>query len=69
VKDTIKKATSRTVQFVSDHRMPIAIVTTAAVTGVLVKKWTGNMHESAINFITEKGLLEEYYTTFEDVIN
>jgi len=64
-----KKALTRSVKFVSDHRMPIAIVTTAVVTTVVVKKTVGNMHKAAIDFMSEKGILEEYYATFEDVTN
>lgn len=64
-----KRALVRSAKFVSDHRTPIAVVTTAVVTTIVVKKTVGNMHKAAIDFMAEKGILDEYYATFEDVTN
>lgn len=63
-----KKAIARTAKFVADHRVAVAVVTTATVTTVVVRKTVGNMLTNATDFIAEKGLLEEFHATFEDKI-
>lgn len=55
-----KKALVTSVQFVKAHQLPIAIVTTATVTAVVVKKVYGEAYEAAEQFIDSKGLTEEF---------
>lgn len=62
-----KRAAARTVKFVADHRVAIAIVTTAATTAVVVRKVAGAAHDNAINFIESEGLLEKFNATFEEI--
>lgn len=63
-----KKAVSSTANFISRHRMPIAITTTAVTTAYVVKKTIGAQLAYAKEFIQEEGLLEKFQATFEDQI-
>jgi hypothetical protein len=60
VMDTIKKAARSTKNFVSKHRVGIAVVTTALAVGQLQRK---NLeHWNA--FLEDKGLQDEYYNNY-----
>lgn len=56
----IKKTLSATKNFVVAHETPIAILVTATVTAVVAKKVYGKAFEVANQFITEKGLSDEF---------
>jgi hypothetical protein len=55
-----KRAITLSLKFVSDHRTPIAVVTTAVVTAVVVNRILGKKLESAYDFIDENGLTHEF---------
>jgi len=56
--NNIKKTAKSTKQFVSKHRVAIAVVTTATLCLAINKR---AMREHDL-FLEEKGLLEEFYT-------
>ena len=66
--NVIKKTASRTKKFVTDHKVAIAVTTTAAVTAIVVKTVIGTQVESMHDFLEREGLLGEFYATFEDKI-
>lgn len=55
-----KKALIRTQQFVTDHKVALTVVTTATATAVVSKKVFGAAYRTAEQFISEKGLAEEF---------
>lgn len=64
----IKKATFRTVKFVSEHRVAVAIVTTASATAAVMLKVRSIDTERLNEFLDEKGLIEEFYGKTEEFI-
>lgn len=73
MKNTAKRALARTSAFVQDHKTAITIVTTAAVTTAACIKLTKSLNagfaETANEFLTEKGLLEEFTNRYFEDIN
>ena len=67
--DPVKRALNSSVNFVRDHKLPIAIAATAVTTAVVVKKVTGDQLDAAMTFIGEKGLMGEFEHHFENVID
>lgn len=63
-----KKAFSRTQQFVTDHKVAIAVVTTATATSAVWYKTTAGAVRQFNDFLNEKGLLEEFRSTLEENI-
>lgn len=62
-----KKFVARTQQFVTDHKVAIAITATATVTtGAFVKVVRGIVSERD-EFLTENGLLEKFYSRFDNL--
>lgn len=68
-----KKALVNTKNFVADHKIAIAIVATAAATTVAVVKLKNNLDggyiETANEFLTEKGLMEEFTERYFEQID
>lgn len=63
------RALVRTQQFVSDHRVAIAVITTAtATTAAMVAMQKGAVRE-VNDFLESKGLLEEFHNRFNDLDN
>ncbi len=62
-----KKALSRTKNFVTDHKVAIAIVTTAAATTAVCVKFQHGAIREVNNFLTEKGLYEEFHNRFNNL--
>lgn len=60
--EAAKKALARSKKFVSDHRVGIAIVITAAC-GVALNRSALRSHD---NFLKEKGLYDEFYAPPEE---
>lgn len=59
---TVKKATTSTKNFVKKHRVAIAVVTTAIACGA-INRLALKQHD---DFLKEKGLYEEFYTSPEE---
>lgn len=51
---------SKIKKIVADHKVAIAVTTTAIATAVVAKKVYGKAYGVADEFITEKGLAEEF---------
>lgn len=62
-----KRVLVRTQKFVVDHKVAIAVATTAVVTTVVVKKACSGTIESMRDFIEREGLLDKFNETFNDV--
>lgn len=55
-----KQAFARTKTFVTDHKVPIAIVTTAAATAAVMTKAHKGAMESVQEFLDENDLMDKY---------
>lgn len=70
VKNFTHRAVTRTQEFIADHKTAIIVTTTATATFVvtaamaraMTKGYTGSVNE----FLTEKGLMEEFNALFAD---
>lgn len=56
-----KKALAAAQEFVSDHKVAIAIFAATAVTGFVCIKIQRSAIEGWNEFLTEKGLIDEFY--------
>jgi hypothetical protein len=63
-----KKTLARTQKFVADHKVAIAVVTTAAATSAVWFKTTAGAVRQFNEFLDEKGLLEEFHATFDEIV-
>lgn len=57
----VKSALARTKQFVSDHKVAIAIGVATTVTAVVCIKIQRSAIKDWNNFLTEKGLIDQFY--------
>lgn len=64
-----KKTLTRTKQFVVEHKVPIAIVTTAATTIAVMSKVTAGALNTHLEFLDEKNLTDEYLQWIVDNAN
>lgn len=62
-----KKAFSRTKKFVTDHKVAITAVATATVTAAVVVKLQSRYLGNVQDYLTEKGLYEEFHNRFNDL--
>lgn len=60
-----KRALSRTQKFVSDHKVAISVTATAVVTATACLALNRRNLKVMNEFLTEKGLLEEFWNTPE----
>ncbi len=58
--DAVKNTLSKTTNFVARHKTKIAVAVTAATAVVVTRKIVGTAVENHAEFLTEKGLLDEY---------
>lgn len=58
--DAAKKAFSSTKNFVTRHKTPIVIVTTAVTTAVVVTRLHKGAIDSVQTFLTENDLMDKY---------
>lgn len=63
-----KEATDFAIAFVRRHKTSIAVVGTAVVTTVLCQRLGQAGATQFIDFIAEKGLLDEYNARFDDTL-
>lgn len=56
----VKKTIAATKEFVSDHKVAIAVVTTAAITVAVVRKMQVSGLKEAYEFIEAKGLNDDF---------
>lgn len=56
----IKKATVKTVSFVANHKVAIAVTATAVTTAVVVRNVYKHQLDLATDFIADEGLLEKF---------
>lgn len=67
MQNAAQKTLVRTKKFVTDHKVAVTVVTTAAVTSAVWFKMTAGAVRQFNEFLGEKGLLEEFHETFNNL--
>lgn len=63
--DNLKKLALRTQQFVTDHKVAIAVTSTATVTTAGAVRVIRGIVQQRDDFLAENGLLEKFYETLD----
>jgi len=61
----VKKAAARVQEFVSDHKVAIAVTTTAVVTTAVMIRVNRGAVRQWNDFLAERGLTNEFYTQLD----
>jgi hypothetical protein len=61
--DPVKRAFARSREFVSDHKVAITATVAVTATAVVCIRIQRSAIEDWKNFLTEKGLIDEFYNT------